>query len=141
MKTTYLAAVMAFSSLAAGCTNVAGDLIRTIEPLDDNGSGAFAYARNYFAARGYECHAQEDAMRLRCSRELRDLIIHQTRTVVELFPEGNEGTGLLLISTRWDEGLIPGEFISSEFHNPDVVGLCSEMRDHALGVCQLQEEH
>lgn len=80
-------------------------------------------------------------MRLRCSRELRDLIIHQTRTVVELFPEGNEGTGLLLISTRWDEGLIPGEFISSEFHNPDVVGLCSEMRDHALGVCQLQEEH
>lgn len=54
-----------------------------------------------------------------CAKALRDLYIHQTRAVVEIYPGDDEGSRYTLVTTRWDEGLIPGEFISSEFTNAE----------------------
>jgi len=68
-------------------------------------------------------------------KNLRDIYIHQTHAVVEIFP-GDDGSNPLLVTTRWDEGLIPGEFISSEFSNPDVVAFCDYLVQAKLAVCR-----
>lgn len=71
-----------------------------------------------------------------CAKALRDLYIHQTRAVVEIYPGDDEGSRYTLVTTRWDEGLIPGEFISSEFTNADVEAFCGYLREQQLGICR-----
>ncbi|MDX1757084.1 MAG: hypothetical protein R3175_13565 [Marinobacter sp.] len=41
-----------------------------------------------------------------------------------------------MATTRWDESLIPGEFIPSEFTNPDVEAFCAYLLEERLGVCR-----
>lgn len=124
---------------SAGCTNIAGDAPRSIYPEQSSLSDAdalFSIADDFFKNAGYQCRADQEVRSLRCSRALRDLYIHQTTAVVQVFPEDG-GTGVYtLVTTRWDEGLIPGEFISSEFTNPDVKAFCEYLSEEALGYCQ-----
>lgn len=125
--------------LTAGCTNVAGDATRSVYPRLPSTAGADAMssiARAFFTNAGYQCRADQVVKSIRCSRALRDLYIHQTTAVVQVFPEEGDAGVYTLVTTRWDEGLIPGEFISSEFTNPDVKAFCEYLREEALGDCQ-----
>ena len=129
---------LVFLLLSAGCTNVAGDRVRSL--TSDAGTTALLmqYADTFFTAAGYDCQAEDRGAALRCGRELRDLFIHQTRAVVEIF-EDKDADRYLLASTRWDEGLIPGEFISSKFENPDVATFCESLAASGKGKCQVEE--
>lgn len=123
----------------SGCTNVAGDITRTIHALPAstlNNDTLFSAASEFFSREGYQCIPERDANRFRCSREMRDLYIHQTRAVVQIFPDGDEGLSYTLVTTRWDEGLIPGELISSDFTNPDVAAFCTYLQEQEVGHCR-----
>ncbi len=122
----------------SSCTNVSGDVIKTLEPLSDppvNYVALLSEANNFFSDAGYQCKLASDTEDFRCRKDLRDVYIHQTHAVVEIFP-GDDGGNPLLVTTRWDEGLIPGEFISSEFSNPDVVAFCDYLVQAKLAVCR-----
>jgi len=124
--------------LVSGCTNVAGDVTRTLEPLSAdpfNRAALFSRASEFFTDAGYQCRSASDTEDFRCRKDLRDIYIHQTHAVVEIFP-GDDGGNPLLVTTRWDEGLIPGEFISSQFSNPDVAAFCDYLAQAELAVCR-----
>jgi len=124
--------------LVSGCTNVAGDVTRTLEPLSAdplNRAALFSSANAFFTDAGYQCRSTSDTEDFRCRKDLRDIYIHQTHAVVEIFP-GDDGGNPLLVTTRWDEGLIPGEFISSQFSNPDVAAFCDYLAQAKLAVCR-----
>ena len=124
----------------AGCTNVAGDAVRTIYPAAESALDSdtlFAVARNFFTDAGYQCDSEREFPALHCSKALRDLYVHQTHSVVQIFRDEGDSRTHTLVTTRWDEGLIPGEFISSEFTNPDVKAFCEHLKAQALGACQL----
>ena len=130
-------------AIFSGCTNVAGDVARTLEPLSAdplNRAALFSSANAFFTDAGYQCRSTSDTENFRCRKDLRDIYIHQTHAVVEIFP-GDDGGNPLLVTTRWDEGLIPGEFISSEFTNPDVTAFCEYLQAQAVGSCRLLTEH
>lgn len=123
----------------AGCTNVTGDVSRTInQPPSSslNSDTLFSAASDFFVRAGYECTDDGESGRFRCSKALRDLYIHQTRAVVEIYPGDDKDSSYLLVTTRWDEGLIPSEFISSDFTNSDVEGFCEHLRADRLGFCR-----
>ncbi|WP_228339781.1 hypothetical protein [Marinobacter sp. F3R08] len=130
-------------SLIAGCTNVAGDVTRTIHPAPssalDTGT-LFSVASEFFTRAGYQCVTRDDPGALRCTRELRDLYIHRTLAEVQIYPGDESGYPHTLVTSRWDEGLVPGEFISNEFTNPDVKAFCEYLRAQALGRCQAINE-
>ena len=124
--------------LVSGCTNVAGDVTRTLEPLSAdpfNRAALFSSANAFFTDAGYQCRSASDTEDFRCRKDLRDIYIHQTHAVVEIFP-GDDGGNPLLVTTRWDEGLIPSEFISSQFSNPDVAAFCDYLAQATLAVCR-----
>lgn len=124
--------------LVSGCTNVAGDVTRTLEPLSAdplNRAALFSRAGEFFTDAGYQCRSASDTEDFRCRKDLRDIYIHQTHAVVEIFP-GDDEENPLLVTTRWDEGLIPGEFISSQFSNPDVAAFCDYLAQAKLAVCR-----
>ena len=136
--------VIPLLSLIAGCTNMAGDVARTIHPapssaLDEN--TLFSVASEFFIGKDYECDARHDLSTLRCAKELRDLYIHQTQAVVQIYPGDDVAYPHTLVTSRWDEGLIPGEFISSEFTNSDVTAFCEYLQAQAVGSCRLLTEH
>ncbi|SFM32677.1 hypothetical protein [Marinobacter zhejiangensis] len=123
----------------AGCTNVAGGMANDIIPPPSSTLSSevlFSVAGDYFSAEGYQCRAESEPAQLRCSKPLRELFIHQTRAVVQIIPGGGESGRYILATTRWDEGLIPGEFISSEFSNPDIGGFCDYLKNQGLGGCR-----
>ena len=127
-------------SLVAGCTNVAGDAARTIYPAAESALDTdtlFAVARSFFTDAGYQCDSEREFPALHCSKALRDLTVHQTHAVVQIFRDDDEVRSHTLVTTRWDEGLIPGEFISSEFTNPDVKAFCEYLKVQVLGECRL----
>ncbi|MBL1272130.1 MAG: hypothetical protein COB25_006750 [Oceanospirillales bacterium] len=129
-------------SLIAGCTNVASDLGRSIHPAPSsalNTDTLFSAASDFFAEVGYQCNTNYEPTSLHCSKALRDLYIHQTQAVVQIYPGDDEAHPHTLVTTRWDEGLLPGEFISSEFTNPDVKAFCEYLRAQALGLCRWQQ--
>jgi len=124
--------------VVSGCTNVAGDVTRTLEPSSAdplNRAALFSSANAFFTDAGYQCGSASDTEDFRCRKDLRDVYIHQTHAVVEIFP-GDDGGNPLLVTTRWDEGLIPGEFISSQFSNPDVAAFCDYLALAKLAVCR-----
>ncbi|MBJ6137057.1 hypothetical protein [Marinobacter litoralis] len=133
-------ALLFFSlSLVAGCTNVVSDVARTIHPAPSSSlqaSKLFSAASGFFTEAGYQCNVYPDPSPLRCTKELRDLYIHQSQAVVQIYPR-DEAYPHTLVTSRWDEGLIPGEFISSEFTNPDVKAFCEYLHAHALGSCRI----
>jgi len=136
--------VIPLLSLISGCTNVAGDVARAIHPapssaLDEN--TLFSVASEFFIGEGYLCDATPDPSTLRCAKELRDLYIHQTQAVVQIYPGDEVAYPHTLVTSRWDEGLIPGEFVSSEFTNSDVTAFCEYLQAQALGSCRLLTEH
>lgn len=129
-------------SFIAGCTNVASDSARTIHPAPSSSlkeDTLFAVASEFFSEEGYQCDTRHDPSALYCAKELRDLYIHQTQSVVQIYPGDGEARPHTLVADRWDEGLIPGEFISSEFTNPDVKAFCEYLQAQALGSCRLIE--
>lgn len=134
----FLVLVISLLSFIAGCTNMAGDVARSIHPapssaLDEN--TLFSVASEFFIGEGYECDATHDPSTLRCVKELRDLYIHQTQAVVQIYP-GDKAHPHTLVTSRWDEGLIPGEFVSSEFTNSDVAAFCEYLQAQVLGRCR-----
>lgn len=125
-------------SLIAGCTNIAKDVSRTIHPMPSSALSTrslLSVGSEFFAGEGYQCVIRDDHSALRCTRELRDLYIHQTQAEVQIYP-GDEMYPHTLVTSRWDEGLIPGEFISSEFTNPDVKAFCEHLMAQSLGSCR-----
>jgi hypothetical protein len=125
-------------AIFSGCTNVAGDVARTLEPLSAdslNRAALFSSANVFFTDAGYQCQLASETEDFRCRKDLRDIYIHQTHAEVEIFP-GDDGGNPLLVTTRWDEGLIPGEFISSQFSNPDVAAFCDYLAQAKLAVCR-----
>lgn len=138
MKKQYLLFIL-MSVLVSGCTNVASDITRNIEripppPLEP--SALFSTANGFFANAGYQCRVDDEYPILRCTKELRDLYVHQTTAVVEIFPGDEKEVGYILITERWDEGLIPGEFIAGNFRNDDVANFCGYLREEGLAVCR-----
>ena len=125
--------------LAAGCTNVAGDAIRIIEVPAERQDKLFELVDASLRANGYECPSAEEGHRYRCDKALRNLFIHQTRAVIEVFPDADSPDTYFVLATRWDEGLIPGELISSEYRSADVAALCKALEDSALGRCRVEE--
>ena len=139
----YRVVLLSLWVMLAGCTNVAGDRIRVVTAPEGGTLPAEALMRtavDFFTEAGYACSPEADS-RLRCRKDIRDLYIHQTHAVVEVFPEGNsDGSDrYLLIATRWDEGMIPGEFISSEFANADVADFCAALQVSEQGVCRIED--
>lgn len=131
--------VVIFLLLIVGCTNITSDVARTIHPAPSSSlqaSKLFSAASGFFTEAGYQCNAYHDPSALRCAKELRDLYIHQTQAVVQIYPR-DEAYPYTLVTSRWDEGLIPGEFISSEFTNPDVKAFCEYLQAQALGSCRM----
>jgi hypothetical protein len=127
------------SVLVSGCTNVASDVARQIEPTASShlkASDLFSTASDFFAQAGYLCTADETLPILKCTKELRDLYIHQTTAVVEIFPGDEKEAAYMLVAERWDEGLIPGEFISGHFRHDDVANFCGYLREKGLAVCR-----
>ncbi|MTT50908.1 hypothetical protein F1529_00285 [Alcanivorax sp. VBW004] len=125
-------------AIFSGCTNVAGDVTRTLSPVSSaplDRAALFSSANAFFTDAGYQCRSTSDTEDFRCRKDLRDIYIHQTHAVVEIFP-GDDGGNPLLVTTRWDEGLIPGEFISSQFSNPDVAAFCDYLAQATLAVCR-----
>lgn len=125
-------------AIFSGCTNVAGDVTRTLSPVSSaplDRAALFSRASEFFTDAGYQCKLDFDTEDFRCRKDLRDIYIHQTHAVVEIFP-GDDGGNPLLVTTRWDEGLIPGEFISSQFSNPDVAAFCDYLAQAKLAVCR-----
>ncbi|MDX1757104.1 MAG: hypothetical protein R3175_13665 [Marinobacter sp.] len=139
LRTLFILCPLIFS----GCTNVAGDITRSIHHLPSSSLSSdtlFAAAGHFFTNLGYQCDSNHQATRFRCTKALRDVYIHQTRAVVQIYPGDAEVTHHSLFTTRWDEGLIPGEFISSEFTNPDVAAFCDYLREDELGLCRSGDE-
>lgn len=126
--------------MLCGCTNVAGDHARLIARHDGTlmeTAVLVSRATAHFSEAGYDCGV-DSRSELRCRKDLRDLYIHQTHAVVEVFQDGDAGNHLL-VTTRWDEGLIPGEFISSQFDNRDVAEFCASLDESGQGICQILE--
>ncbi|HAD09297.1 MAG TPA: hypothetical protein DCF62_07450 [Porticoccaceae bacterium] len=139
MRCCYLMVMLGVMALS-GCTNVAGEPPTTLTRTDGHvmeTPALLEMALSYFSGAGYDC-GEDSSSELRCRKDLRDLYIHQTHAVVEIF-EDKEAGHHLLMTTRWDEGLIPGELISSEFENPDVAGFCRSLEASGQGVCQITE--
>jgi len=129
---------LAVLPVLAGCTNVTGGVTRVVNAVSSaslDSAALFSSARDFFTEAGYQCSANSDTEDFRCRKDLRDIYIHQTHAVVKIFP-GNEKEGPLLVSNRWDEGLIPGEFISNTFSNPDVAAFCDYLAEAQLAVCR-----
>lgn len=138
MKKQYLCFIL-MSVLVSGCTNVASDVARHIEPTATSylkASDLFSTASDFFAQAGYQCTADETLPILKCTKQLRDLYIHQTTAVVEIFPDDEKEAEYMLVAERWDEGLIPGEFISGNFRNEDVASFCGYLREEGRAVCR-----
>ena len=135
---TFRVLMLLLLSLIAGCTNVASDVARTIHPAPSSAlstSTLFAIASEFFTGEGYQCVTRDDPSALRCTKELRDFYIHQTQAEVQVYP-GDELYSHTLVTSRWDEGLIPGEFISSEFTSPDVKAFCDYLTAQTVGSCR-----
>lgn len=126
-------------SLIAGCTNIAKDVSRTIHPMPSSALSTrslLSVGSEFFAGEGYQCVIRDDHSALCCTKELRDLYIHQTQAEVQIYPGDGTVYPHTLVTSRWDEGLIPGEFISSEFTNPDVKAFCEHLMAQSLGSCR-----
>lgn len=126
-------------SLIAGCTNIAKDVSQTIHPTSSSvlsTSTLLSVGSEFFTGKGYQCVIRDDHSALRCTKELRDLYIHQTQAEVQIYPGDGNVYPHTLVTSRWDEGLIPGEFISSEFTNPDVKAFCEYLMAQSLGSCR-----
>ncbi|ENO12750.2 hypothetical protein J057_15170 [Marinobacter nanhaiticus D15-8W] len=126
-----------------GCTNVAGDVARIIELPSASPSGSkalFSIASNFFVSAGYDCGAEVRPDQFRCSKNLRDLYIHQTKAVVEIYPANDEDDSYTLVTNRWDEGLIPGELVSGTFSNADVEAFCQFLLEEEIGECRTGSE-
>lgn len=138
MRKAAFIALSIFSLVIAGCTNVTGDVPRTISPQEAenlNAERLFSVADTFFSEAGYACSADADAGQFRCSRALRDLYIHQTTAEVNIYP-GDEGDKAhRIIATRWDEGLIPSELISSTYANDDVEAFCAYLASAKVALC------
>lgn len=131
------------SLVTIGCTNVAGDKVHRIAPVavvpserassvdssDNPDTGLFASAAAFFNGAGYQCRSQSEGETLRCSKLLRDSWLHQTRAVVQIFRDGPPTGSYTLVSSRWDEGFIPSEFLPGEFRNADVPAFCQYLNE------------
>ncbi|WP_458524708.1 hypothetical protein [Onishia taeanensis] len=138
MKKQYLLFIL-ISVLVSGCTNVASDVARKIEkapPPSWEPGVLYSTASEFFAKAGYQCRVDDEFPIVRCTKELRDLYIHQTTAVVEIFPGDEKDPGYILVAERWDEGWIPGELISGLFSNEDVERFCGYLREEGLAVCR-----
>ena len=125
-------------SVLVGCTNVIGDSPRTISRQDGGSLSTerlFSVAETFFSEVGYACSSDAEAGQFRCSRELRDLYIHQTTAEVSIYPGDEEDKTHRMIATRWDEGLIPGELISSAYANDDVEAFCAYLVSEKIALC------
>ena len=140
MTKPVLLVVPFFLAVLSGCTNVAGGDSRLISSPEGGSletGRLFSLATAFFSEAGYQCSADRDASRFRCSRELRDLYIHQTRAVVEIY--AGEHDSYRLVPTRWDEGLIPGELISNTYANDDVEAFCTYLASEKMAFCRNDE--
>lgn len=127
-----------FLVVVTGCTNVTGDAPRIISSLSDERlrtDHLFATADTFFSEAGYACNTDAEAGQFRCSRELRDLYIHQTTAEVNIYPVDEEDKTHRMIATRWDEGLIPGELISNTYANDDVEAFCAYLASAKVALC------
>ena len=95
----------------------------------------FSVAETFFSEVGYACSSDAEAGQFRCSRELRDLYIHQTTAEVSIYPGDEEDKTHRMIATRWDEGLIPGELISSSYASDDVEAFCAYLVSEEIALC------
>lgn len=125
-------------SCVVGCTNVAGDAIRVIEVPVERQERLFVSVNGRLTELGYACYPEAEGRRFRCDKTLRDLFVHQTRAVIEVLPDSDTQDTYFVMATRWDEGFIPGELISSEYHSQDVVALCEALEDSGLGQCRME---
>ncbi len=113
-------------AIFSGCTNVAGDVARTLEPLSAdplNRAALFSSANAFFTDAGYQCRSTSDTEDFRCRKDLRDIYIPPTPSVVEIFP-GDVGGNPLLVATRWGEGLVSSGVIFMQFCNSAVAAVC-----------------
>tara|TARA_B100000676_G_scaffold301989_1_gene350001 strand:- start:908 stop:1333 length:426 start_codon:yes stop_codon:yes gene_type:complete len=125
-------------SVLVGCTNVIGDSPRIISRQDGGSLSTerlFSVAETFFSEAGYACSSDAEAGQFRCSRELRDLYIHQTTAEVHIYPGDEEDKTHRMIATRWDEGLIPGELISSSYASDDVEAFCAYLVSEEIALC------
>lgn len=128
-----------FLAVLVGCTNVTGDTPRTISPLTGESLSTerlFSVAETFFSEVGYACSSDAEAGQFRCSRELRDLYIHQTTAEVNIYSGDEEDKTHRMIATRWDEGLVPGELISNTYANDDVEAFCAYLASEKLALCR-----
>lgn len=141
MKSPFVVTVLCLSALHSGCTNVTGENLRMISYTDQktlSEDTLFTVASGFFTRAGYECDDQGGSVQLLCNKELRDLYIHQTTAEVTI----SQGTGeekdpdYVLATSRWDEGMIPSEFLSSRFSNEDVQAFCDYLAQETQAVCQ-----
>ncbi|MDG5500346.1 hypothetical protein [Marinobacter sp. BGYM27] len=141
MKTPAIATLLCLSALLSGCTNVTGDTPRMISYTDQktlSKDALFTVANGFFSRAGYECDDQGGSVQLLCNKELRDLYIHQTTAEVTI----SQGTGeekdpdYVLATSRWDEGMIPSELLSSHFSNRDVQAFCDYLEQETQAVCR-----
>ena len=124
----------------SGCTNVVGDAPRAVTPLPGK-SLSDTYmatkAETFFKSAGYTCDVNKAHGQLRCARELRNIHVHQTRAVVTIYVDEDRRDAYRILASRWDEGLIPGELIASEYANPDVVAFCDALAADRVAVCHV----
>lgn len=139
MRRAAFIALSIFPLVIAGCTNVTGDVPRTISPQAGENLSAeslFSVADTFFSEAGYACSTDAEAEQFRCSRALRDLYIHQTTAEVNIYPGDEEDKIHRMIATRWDEGLIPGELISNTYANDDVEAFCAYLASEKVALCR-----
>lgn len=124
--------------LFAGCTNVTSDRVQYLHPNQAEGyhsARVFELAREHLAGNGYHCEL-DGAHFASCAKITRDSSLHSTRVIIRLEREHDEGNSVLLLASRWDEGLIPSEFISNRFESEDLARLCQHLASRHIATCK-----
>lgn len=131
--------LLLFMAALTGCTNSVSDEAKYLHPNEKDGYSTvrvFDLAREFITNKDYQCEPSSSASYLQCSRYTREWDIHTTQVIIKIVRDYDDGSSVLIVASRWDEGLIPGEFISNTFHSEDLADLCQYFENENIAVCK-----
>ncbi|MFP2769321.1 hypothetical protein [Oceanisphaera sp. KMM 10153] len=128
-----------FLAALTGCTNSVSDEAKYLYPdrADDYSTiQLFDLAREFVINKDYRCEPSSVASYLQCTKYTRQWDLHTTKVIMKIVRDHDDGSSILIFASRWDEGLIPGEFISNTFHSEDLAELCRFFEGKGIATCK-----
>ena len=131
--------LLLFLASLTGCANSVSDEAKYLHPYETAGYSTvqvFDLVKQFIVDKDYLCEPSSVPSYLQCAKYTREWDFHTTKVIMKIVRDHDEGNSVLIFASRWDEGLIPAEFISDTFHSEDLADLCQLFEGKDIATCK-----